>query len=97
MKILAHYILYNKKIYRNSIVEIADNRVNISSFEDEIANTEFHNGIILVSKKDYSESIEHFSFLVKQFESISDAVVKIAEELDNDGKDGIYHLEKIYF
>ncbi len=54
-RIFAHYILYQGKIYKNTILEIGECNIGLFPFEQEIAETIFISGIIVVCNNNISE------------------------------------------
>lgn len=78
-RIYAHYILYQGKIYINTILEIGECNIRLFPFEQEIANTVFISGIVVVNK-DISE--EHRREICEIFKSEQDTNLK-AKEINN--------------
>lgn len=53
-RIYAHYILYQGGIYKNTILEIGESNVQLFPFEQEIADTIFISGIVVVCDENIS-------------------------------------------
>ena len=52
-RVFAHYILYNGEIYKNNILEVGENYdVVLMPFEQEIDNTIFISGVVVVCNED---------------------------------------------
>ena len=53
-RIYAHYILYQGGIYKNTILEIGESNVQLFPFEQELADTIFISGIVVVCDENIS-------------------------------------------
>ncbi len=50
-RVLAHFVLHQGRIYEKTILEIDGAELRLSSFVQEIANTEFFSGIIALCNR----------------------------------------------
>lgn len=80
-RILANYLLYQGKIYKNTIFEIGEiGDIILFPIEQEIASTVFISGIVIVSKENLLE--EQYREICEMFKSEQDIKLK-AKEIDS--------------
>lgn len=67
-RFFAHYLCYKDQIYPKHILSLNDNNqvCEIQPFTNEIANTLFYNGILIVSSKMFHSHLDEFLFTLKK-------------------------------
>ena len=94
-KISAHYVYYKNTLFRQAVIEIHScGEIQIEPLKNEIANTEFYNGLIFIFEtNDEKQSVVN---LLKQRLQGNVHIVQIFTELEKESQNEVADLSPCF-